>query len=171
MRRRPFCGRKGEVMATDTKPAYRIETAEQADWALEKIRAAQADVDEAQRLRDAAVARADAFLDRQTADARGTVEHFTVHLRRWWEPLATAKVKSKTLPNGRVGFRAGRDRVEVTDEEAAISHANRDGLGIIRLTESIDKTAVAAYIKATGEIPDGCDMRTGDPTFYATPSS
>ena len=157
-------------MSDENRDGFKIDSPELADWALGKIREAQNEIDEAQEVHAANVARADEWLDQQATAARATIAWMTEHLRRWFEPTYDDKHKSASFPNGRCGFRKNPPRLDVSDPEAAVTWARAELPAAVRVAEDVDKAAIKAHIKATGEIPDGVDYREGEPTFFATPA-
>ena len=73
--------------------------------------------------------------------------------------------KSLKLAYGCLKWVKARDKVEVEDFDALETWAHHnDGTGI-RIKKEADKLAIAKHVKATGEIPDGTDLVTGQDTF------
>lgn len=77
--------------------------------------------------------------------------------------LETGK-KSLGLPHGRIGFRIQPPHVEVVDEDKILAREE-----FVRVTKSPDKAKILEVYKSTGEIPDGVDIVTPDPKFFAKP--
>lgn len=74
--------------------------------------------------------------------------------------------KSRSLPNGSVGFRAGRDSVDITDMEAAVKYAVGNAIDVT-VNTSVSKTELMAYVKATGSSEgDGWAVKPAVDTFY-----
>jgi len=59
----------------------------------------------------------------------------------------------------------GRDRVEVEDFSALFEWEKTSNVDVIRIKSEADKKAISAHIKATGEIPGGVDLVTGEDSF------
>jgi phage host-nuclease inhibitor protein Gam len=84
------------------------------------------------------------------------------------EELKDSKVRSIVLPSARIGFRKSNS-LEVSDEVAAVKWLKEHGKDdCVRIKEEVKKDETKAFIKATGEIPDGCTPHSGD-TFYIEP--
>lgn len=74
--------------------------------------------------------------------------------------------KSRTLPNGSVGYRASRDTVEITDASAALEYAREHGLEI-RITERVNKTPLIEHAQQTGTMEgDGWEFVPGSDSFF-----
>lgn len=68
---------------------------------------------------------------------------------------------------GRVQIRAGKDKLVVNDEAAAIQWAKDvEAVEAINTTESIRKTPLMDHFKETGEVPDGCEIIEATDKFY-----
>lgn len=77
--------------------------------------------------------------------------------------------KSVNLVAGVAGFRAGRERVVVEDEEAALSFlAGQGGPSCTRITRSVDIPAVKRLYPQPDVIP-GIRVEKGDDVFYTEP--
>lgn len=74
------------------------------------------------------------------------------------------RIKDKTvrLINGTIKRIAGRDRVEVQNFDALKAWCVAAGKNLVRIKEEPDKVEIAKHIKATGELPDGVDVVTGE---------
>ena len=73
--------------------------------------------------------------------------------------------KSVRLIHGAIRRIKGREKVEILDEEAFLSHAASD-LVRVRTQRQPDKKAIIAHIRQTGEIPAGTDLVCGDDTIH-----
>jgi len=104
---------------------------------------------------------------------------------------ANTKGKSIKLHTGTIGYRTSPEKIEVTDQHQvdmwAISnmeidklreHAKLDiklikdelpGSLIAKAFVGISKTALKDHFKATGELPDGCELVEAHDEFYAKP--
>ncbi|MBT4503526.1 MAG: hypothetical protein HOC74_37690, partial [Gemmatimonadetes bacterium] len=72
--------------------------------------------------------------------------------------------KSVSLVHGTIRKIKGRERIEITDEEAFLTTAP---LHLVneQLLRKPDKKAILAHIKETGEIPEGTDLIRGEDTI------
>ncbi|MFA5135570.1 MAG: host-nuclease inhibitor Gam family protein [Patescibacteria group bacterium] len=99
--------------------------------------------------------------------AKKTWEYFVKpHLAAYAAAQISGK-KSRYVDTdfGRIGFRKGKESLEVTNEEIALAYCEKHGLPI-RVKKELDKKALAAHHKATGEIPDGIEYKEGEDNFY-----
>ncbi len=77
--------------------------------------------------------------------------------------------KTIRLPHATLSLRKGRDKVEIQDMDVFLRVAPR--LGFLRTTpekHEPDMTALAAYVKRTGEIPIGTKLIPGTVNFSYT---
>ena len=125
------------------------------------------------------------------ADDKGTMERRLDMIRSWFQseelklleraaalrarlaqvfPLLNLRgKKSIELPNGKLGTRASKDSVTITDPEKALAWAKENAVPY-KTTEAVRKTELIAYMKATGETEgDGWEMAPGSDVFYAKP--
>ncbi len=89
------------------------------------------------------------------------------------EDIASHRGKKRSFDylQGRSGYRAGKDKLVVNDEKAAIEWADNGFLECaIKVTQSILKTPLMDHFKATGEVPDGCEIIEATDKFYPTVS-
>ena len=94
-------------------------------------------------------------IDRRIAWMQGGLQAHFVHSGQ----------KKLDYPDGVMSMRKGRERVEITDEDAFCKTWNDTDLVAVTVTSKPDKKAIAAAIKETGEIPEGADIVRGDDTF------
>ena len=80
--------------------------------------------------------------------------------------LKASGAKTIKLIGGTLKRIAGRESLEVQDEMAFLSWADAtDADDLIRLKVEPDKKAIREYIKRTGEIPPGTDLKIGEDSF------
>lgn len=133
------------------------------DHLLEKLHEREEEIS-----RNAAImTRRIAMIQAWERDANGSLERECRWIRQEIEALARGydfgRKKSRALPNGTFGFRARPATLEVVDPEAAVAFAEERGLPI---KKSIGVTPLKEHMKATGEIPEGCEYVEGTETFY-----
>ena len=78
--------------------------------------------------------------------------------------LTRSEKKRLNLPHGQVGYRKQPFHVEVLDENELISG------GFVRTKESVDRKSILTHFKATGEIPQGCEIERPEDKLYVKPS-
>lgn len=111
-------------------------------------------------------ARRDDLLAGVTAEA----DRIRAGLEHWAREQRAAGVKSIELPHGTIATRAGRERVDVVDETAAVAWAEIELRDAVRVKRSIDKAVVLAHVTATGEVPPGVEVHRGDPSVTIRPA-
>ena len=70
--------------------------------------------------------------------------------------LVSSESERLNLPHGKVSYRKQPFHVEVLDENKLISG------GFVRTKVSVDKQSIMNHFKATGEIPEGCEIERPD---------
>jgi len=130
-----------------------------ADWVLARIAEAK---DEQQRLTDN-YEKAYSGLERRIAYLHW---RFDPELSAWVKGNLPATRKSLVLPHGTLGFRAGRESLEVWDEDKASEWARVNCPDALAIYVRVKKTPLIAHIKATGEEPPGCRLVKPDEVFY-----
>jgi phage host-nuclease inhibitor protein Gam len=142
------------------------------DWLLSRLARVQAEI---KRNSDVATARvqqirtweasANESLDRQC----GYLEHLISLIGINYD---YGKKRSRSLPNGTVGFRKRPPSVEIWDAEKAVAFALQRGIKVEQKTW-VGKTELRKHIESTGELPegaiDGVEYVEGGDVFYVTP--
>ena len=147
-------------------------TVRDVEWCLERIGEAETDISEVQAQLDAAVkaltARAMALTDKANRRAfwfRGLVEAWAVTNR---DQVVRGKAKSRELLGGAIGFRAKAEQVVVLDEAAVLAWAEPDHADCVRVKTEVNKSALAKYVKTTGVIPPGVDVKPASESLTIT---
>ena len=73
--------------------------------------------------------------------------------------------KSMEFLSGIAGLRAGKERVEIEDMEAAVKDARSRDIPV-KTVETVSKTDVKNYHKLNGVVLSGTKIVEGDETFY-----
>lgn len=77
--------------------------------------------------------------------------------------------KSIRLPHGTIGYRAARESVDIADGAKAVAWAKAHGVET-RVVETVNKTPLLDYVKATGDVPDpdvcGFELVPGSDDFF-----
>lgn len=97
---------------------FQVETPEQANWALRKIRALQAKINEARELAQAEVDRINQWLSDETGKAEDSIAFFTSLLEEYHRAELERDPKAKTikLPYGQLQMRAQQPEYIRNDE-------------------------------------------------------
>jgi len=127
---------------------YRGEVAEILAKAQDEIDLAKAEI-----------ARIEAWREKALRSPHGSVDYLTARLQQFSESVGHKRRKS---PNGTIGWRKGRKRVEILADDFCDQHADEPW---VRWKAEPDKKAIMDHIKETGEIPEGADLVTAPDTF------
>ncbi|MFA9478032.1 host-nuclease inhibitor Gam family protein [Phycisphaerales bacterium AB-hyl4] len=94
---------------------------------------------------------------------------FGMQLRRWTQRQIAergGKRKSLDLPAGRVGFRAGKEKLVVCDETAAIAWADTHCPQAIQAKPRLLISELQQHLNDTGEVPEGVTVQPAGESFY-----
>jgi hypothetical protein len=162
--------------ATDVKAPFEIKDDKAADWALRKIREAEARIEQVQRFADERKAEIDAWAETATEREAHTITFFTGLLKAYHFKLHqdNPRIKTIKLPAGELQLRKSQPQYSRDDDKlTAWLKAHRPEF--VRIKESPDwaeaKKALAVAGRhlvdpETGEIVDGVEVyEPGEPTF------
>ena len=128
-----------------------------ADVAVMKLIYLQDRIDEIDDLYNKELDHLNRWKEQRTAILQRQYNFFSRSLENW---LTISNRKSANLPHGRLIFRKQPPRVDILNEDIVL----KKGL-FVRIKRLLDKTAILKHYKATGEIPDGCDIIEPEPKF------
>jgi phage host-nuclease inhibitor protein Gam len=146
---------------TDANVENRVGSMFQADVILAKLWKLESRIEEIETLYNQEIQFLNLWRSRKLESLEFMAQEFRNSLKAY--VLETGK-KSIGLPHGRIGFRVQPPHVEIVDEAKILA---RDEF--VRVTKSPDKAKILEVYKSTGEIPDGADIVTPDPKFFAKP--
>lgn len=144
-------------MSTETSQQaapFTVHDERSAAWAINKVRAARAELARVK----AACAEAIAEAERNVAETDG---FFLPMLEQWSAANLPRGKKSITTTHGRVQFRTVPGGPRVVDDQALIAWAKESGIpGLVRekVTQAVDRTAVKDYWQRTGDLPAGVEV-------------
>lgn len=159
------------------REGWRIEDMAQADWALRRLAELHRVVDENEAVLKASIERLKERTKRLNAQHERGIAFFEGKLREFAEPrraeLLTGKKKSRSLPSGDIGWRSVAEKLAVVDEPAAIEWARTQPVEseLLRIKEEVNKAALAAHYRETGEVPPGCDVSPAREEFHVKPAA
>lgn len=137
---------------TERKEPFAIDSADIASWAVDKILVARERLERVKNQYQAALLEAE--LEVKDAEA-----FFLPLLEAWFDANPPKRGKSIKLPHGTIGKRTVPGGPRVTDDAAVMAWAKEQGIpGLIKVTESVSRTAVREYVTSTGDIPDGVEV-------------
>lgn len=139
------------------------------DWLLERIAKRNKQIERNKAVADARKAMVDDWLCAENlrldngiswleSEIRQLIPHSLAEFEREYGK------KSRNLPHGVIGFRRQPDKVNVFDEEKALTWAKLMGLPI-KVKESVSKTELKKALDAGAE-PDGVEIIKGLDQFY-----
>lgn len=145
--------------------------AERAAWHARQFAAQEAAT-------KARIERERAWLDNQRTRYQERISWYEDHAVAFMQRHRAAELEAGIKPDrltktlelpggvGKLTARAGRDRFEVPDEALAITWAQaNDRPDLLNVKTTVDKRALAALLKETGEIPDGVELIPGDTVY------
>lgn len=165
-------------MSEVTPDGFRIETPEQATWAMRKYRRLAQRFEGNKRLAEAEHARIDAWLERVNSTIAGQAEFFEGHLRAYAMQERTAGRKSVDLPDGVIKTRTSSEKINV-DKNTFVQWAlETDRQDLLRTTYAPDMHAITTTVvidqgkvidPTTGEVVPGTDVTPERITVSITP--
>lgn len=109
----------GDVPVTDQK--WQIDDEKKADWALRKIREAEAQIEQVKRFAEERIAEIEAWVERTTASEQRTIDFMTSQLELYHRKLFEENPRLKTikLPSGELQLRKAQPQYARNDEQLA----------------------------------------------------
>jgi phage host-nuclease inhibitor protein Gam len=151
------------------KQAFRVTELSAAAWCMRKAAVAEREIIRRQVYAEAMAQKYKAWAEAENKRDMDTVTIMAEFLRPWVaEQIKDGKKRSINLPDGVAGYRKQPDKVDITDEAAALAWAREHCPEAVKVVESVLKTPLKAWIEDNGELPPGVDMSTGDEKFYIT---
>lgn len=142
---------------TDAEESWTIENDQQAEWAIGKIKAAQADLDKWQRYYTA-------MIDGVKARTEQTVSYMTEKLSEYFQTVPHRETKTQekySLPSGDLVLRKPKTVWVHDDDEALLKWVKENGFSdCVKVTEKVNWAEVK---KRLSEDSNGvlCDSETG----------
>lgn len=154
---------EGDVTAPVEVPeGFHVHNESTANWVVRKIV-------EARQYRERVEAWAAAETRRAEAQERFFMERYGGQLEAWCRQRLEAeghRRRSTSLPAGTIGFRSTKAGLDVTDEPKLLAWCRRWLPSAVRRTETVLKGAVGDHVEATGELPDGMEVRDAADKFF-----
>lgn len=138
-----------------------IETDKQAEWALNKIAEAKAELEKWEAFYNGK-------LDAIKAETQGTIEYMSLLLQRYFDTqehkVTKTGIHKYSLPSGEMVLKPAALDYE-RDEAAMLAWCEANLPEAVKVTKKAAWADVKAYIKETGEIPDGVTAYMTEPVF------
>ena len=128
-----------------------------ADVAVMKLIYLQDRTDEIDDLYHKELDHLNRWKEQRTGILQRQYDFYSRSLENW---LTVSNRKSANLPHGRLIFRKQPPHVDILDELMVL----KAGM-FVRIKRLPDVAAILKHYKATGEIPDGCDIIEPEPKF------
>lgn len=146
---------------------WRIHLIGDADFALRRMGELQAEIQQLNDLKNAAISRIETRHRKLVGRAELGVVFFRAQLELWATEhrgmLLAGKKKSRQLLHGSIGWRSKPAKLEVTNDARLLDWAIANDM--VRRTEKPAMDAIGAYFKKTGDIPPGTDVIDGHEAF------
>ena len=150
-------------MSEYTNEGFRVENDQTAEWALKKIAEAKDDL-----------AKWEAFynekLDAVRKDTQNTIDYMTFQLQQYFNTqehrVTKTGIRKYALPSGELILKPGSIDYKKDDEAMLLwCEKNLPAAVKVTTTRKAGWAEVKAYIKETGDIPDGVEAYMTDPVF------
>lgn len=149
----------------ETPEGWRVQSVADLDFALLRIRELEAEVADAEAIRDTRIAEIQARTERLTKRARWLAGFFRSHITAYAqehreELLGHGRKKSREFIHGSVAWRRKGGGLAVTDREALLAWARAQPVEaeLVRAKEEPALDAIKRHYAATGEVPGGMDL-------------
>lgn len=142
------------------------------DWALARMADIKREQEENERLETVAVQRIQLRTQLLNERLSKAAEFFMAQVTSYAqahrkELLGNGDKKSRKLLHGVVSWRTVPEKLKVIDPGATLEWATRQPVeaGLIRIREEIEKKALDAHFKKTGELPNGTQLEPAREEF------
>ena len=137
----------------------KIETKDQAAWALRKMSRIKAEQDENIQTAQAEIERITSWRDEENGKLERSISFFEGLLYEYFVQLRgdDPKLKTMKLPHGTLKMRAQQPQYEY-DESLMLPWAKKNLPEAVVVKESVAKTPVKKHIKDTGEMVPGVEI-------------
>ena len=140
----------------EERERFKIESKDQAAWALRKMSRIKAEIEENNRVAQAEIDLIVSWRDEENEKLERSISFFESLLHEFFLQLRESDPKLKTmkLPHGTLKMRAQQPQYEY-DEEILLSWAKENLPEAVVIKESVAKTPVKKHIQETGELVPG----------------
>jgi hypothetical protein len=143
----------------EERERFRIETKDQAAWALRKMSRIKAEQDENTQAAQAEIDRIAVWRNEENEKLQRSISFFESLLHEYFMQLREddPKLKTMKLPHGTLKMRAQQPQYEY-DESLMLPWAKKNLPEAVVVKESVAKTPVKKHIKDTGEMVPGVEI-------------
>jgi hypothetical protein len=148
-----------ELQIIEERERFRIETKDQAAWALRKMSRIKAEQDENTQAAQAEIDRIAVWRNEENEKLQRSISFFESLLHEYFMQLREddPKLKTMKLPHGTLKMRAQQPQYEY-DESLMLPWAKKNLPEAVVVKESVAKTPVKKHIKDTGEMVPGVEI-------------
>lgn len=142
--------------------AFHVRDQQSANWVLKKIIAER-------EYRARCAVWFEAETRRSERREQFLMHRFGMELEEWTRQQIASKYgkrRSVHLPAGMLGFRTAPAKLVIADEPKLLAWCRQRLPTAVKVVESILKSEVGAYVKESGEIPDGAELAGGGDKFF-----
>ena len=140
----------------EEKERFKIETKDQAAWALRKMSRIKAEIEENNKVAQAEIERITAWRDEENKKLQRSISFFEGLLHEFFlsQRESDPKLKTIKLPHGTLKMRKQQPQYEY-DEAQLLPWAKKNLPEAVIVKESVEKNHVKKYIQETGEVVPG----------------
>jgi phage host-nuclease inhibitor protein Gam len=156
---------------TPTTVQFTVDTASKASWAIACILEAEERINRRESLVDEYKARLDAWLDTASHQDSNTISYLSFLLEPYVKDEVSKLHKSKTLslPTGTASLRKLPDRLEITDNAAAIAYCESEHPEAVIIKKELNKSTLKDLILKQAEPVPGVEAELGSEKLYIKP--
>ena len=140
----------------EQRERFKIESKDQAAWALRKMSRIKAEIEENNRVAQAEIDLIVSWRDEENEKLERSISFFESLLHEFFlsQRESDPKLKTMKLPHGTLKMRKQQPQYEY-DEEILLSWAKENLPEAVVIKESVAKTPVKKHIQETGELVPG----------------
>ena len=141
---------------------FQVDTEEKAAWAASKFLQAANRIEERFRLAQHYKDKIDDWLSRANKEDVDTADFMRMVLRPWVMASIAGKARSKTIKvlGARLSLRKNPDRIEITDQELALSFCEANLAAAVVIKKDVSKTTLRQAM-GEGLIVPGVEIAPG----------
>jgi len=135
-----------------------------ADQFLSAIASLEQRISEINELADSEIRLIEEYRNTELTKIQKKTSWFSWNLEQY---IRSSGEKTINLPHGCIKLRLGRDKVNIVDLQQFLKDStNQKFLKIVPESYQPDILAIQEYIKTTGHVPDGIELKTAESKFF-----
>jgi len=156
---------------TPTTEPFVIDTPSKAAWAIASVLEAEERINQRKALADEYKARLDAWLVSASNQDNNTISYLSFLLEPYVSDEVSKLHKSKTisLPTGTASLRKLPDKLEITDNDAAIAYCEIEHPEAVIIKKELNKPILKDLILKQAEPIPGVEAELGGDKLYIKP--